>query len=111
VTPGDGKLTLTWRAPLGSQGVYTVGWKTAVAPRNDASAAGDPSTGWVYAEGVAVTEHTIAGLVNGTDYDVQVRRVVIAEGADGKTAPGRWARAPRRRGPLGDCASGGPGAR
>ena len=95
VAPGDGSLALTWNKPWGPNTAYEVNWKASSAPDADATAPGDPSTGWV-APRVLLNgttwetkylfreEYTIGGLVNGTAYDVRVRQF-----SGGET--GRWA--------------------
>ena len=95
VAPGDGSLALTWNKPWGPNTAYEVNWKASSAPDADATAPGDPSTGWV-APRVLLNgttwetkylfreEYTVGGLVNGTAYDVRVRQF-----SGGET--GRWA--------------------
>ena len=86
VAPGDGSLALTWNKPWGPNTAYEVNWKASTAPDADATAPGDPSTGWVAprvllngstweTEYLHREEYTIGGLVNGTAYDVRVRQI------------------------------------
>ncbi len=75
VTAGDGALTATWTKPDGPVTGYQLRWKETAATNQDATTAGDPSTGWV--EGDEVSSPTLTAsagsLTNGTGYDVQVR--------------------------------------
>ena len=84
LTVGDGALTASWNRAEGPVTGYEVRHKESSAP--DSTAAGaDPSTGWVTrAHGGTGTTAAIAGLSNGTSYDVQVRAT------DGDTGYGAW---------------------
>ncbi len=97
VATGDGSLALTWNKLWGPNHSYEVQWKVSSAPDADATAPGDPSTGWVapgrarvvngvpqtlYATGTA---YTIGGLANGTAYDVRVRPLAYPH-----ETPVRW---------------------
>ena len=97
VATGDGALALTWNKLWGPNHSYEVQWKVSSAPDADATAPGDPSTGWVapgrarvvngvpqtvYATGTA---YTIGGLANGTAYDVRVRPLAYPH-----ETPVRW---------------------
>ena len=80
VTAGVGKLTLSWAAPADPGGTgaavtgYDVEYKEASAADRAATTPGNPATGWVDAghAGTATTAE-IAGLTDGTSYDVRVR--------------------------------------
>ncbi len=65
VTPGDGKLTVSWTAPTdgGSVSGYKVQWKSGSQEFGASHEEDDVPSG---------TSHTITGLTNGTTYDVRV---------------------------------------
>ena len=80
VTNGRGELYLAWTAPtdLGGTGAvltgYDVEYKTSAASDRAATTAGDPTTGWVaVAHSGTTASVTVAGLSNGTGYQVRVR--------------------------------------
>ena len=80
VTNGRGELYLAWTAPtdLGGTGAvltgYDVEYKTSAASDRAATTAGDPTTGWVaVAHSGTAASVTVAGLTNGTGYQVRVR--------------------------------------
>ena len=97
VTPGDGRLDLTWTAPeadSSTQGTvdgYDVHYTSATvgAVANGAAVDGntDPSAGWVaVSRSGATATQAITGLANGKDYRVRVRGRASNGGS-----PGFWA--------------------
>ena len=88
VTTGDGALTVAWSAPA----VAAATRVTAYDVRSIASAAADKADGnWTVAEDfwtAGSLEGVLAGLTNGTAYDVQVRAVAATDGAWSATATG-----------------------
>ncbi len=79
---GNGALTATWTKPAGPVTGYQLRWKETAATDQDATTAGDPSTGWVEGDEVSSLTASAGSLTNGTGYDVQVRAT------DGQTAAG-----------------------
>ena len=78
VAAGDGKLVVSWTAPTNTGGValsgYDVEYKTDAALDRAATIASDPGSGWVATTAASTaTSVEIAGLANGTEYDVRVR--------------------------------------
>ena len=83
LTPGNGRLGVSWTAPFGSFSGYGLQYKETSAPDRWSLTGGDPALGWVnhYQEihpGVSVAHITgnsavIRGLKPGTSYDVRVR--------------------------------------
>ncbi len=74
VTSGDTTLTVAWTAPAGATGI------TAYDVRHiETSADETDDANWTVEDNAwtsgAILQHTITGLTNGTEYDVQVRAV------------------------------------
>ena len=73
VSSGDTTLTLAWTAPAGATGI------TAYDVRHiETSADETDDANWTVVDDAwtsGALEYTIAGLTNGTEYDVQVRAV------------------------------------
>ena len=88
VVAGDGALTVVWGAPsiaaTTTIGAYDVRYITNTAP--------DKADGnWAVVEGFWTSgslDGVLAGLTNGTGYDVQVRAVAATDGAWSATAVG-----------------------
>ena len=88
VTPGDGKLFLSSEAPLGAVTGYEVQYRHSAA--TGTAVTGNPGTGWVALDR-AGPEATVAGLTNGTRYDVRIRAVNVDARSDwtaGSGTPG-----------------------
>ena len=83
VTAGAGSLTVTWTAPASDGGSPV----TSYDLRHIETVATDRTDGdWTVEEGVWTSgdlSHTVAGLTDGVDYDVEVR-------AANATGPGAW---------------------
>ena len=91
LTPGADFLTITWAAPTGSPESAIIAYDL----RYIESAASDKSdVNWTVVDnawtaGSGASSYRIAGLTNGTRYDVQVRAVTAAgDGPWSATAPG-----------------------
>ncbi len=88
ITAGDGALTVSWSAPA----VDATTTISAYDVRSIASAATDKADGaWTVVEGfwtAGSLDAVLAGLTNGTGYDVQVRAVADTDGAWSDTATG-----------------------
>ena len=88
VTSGDGAVTVRWSAPA----VAATTKITAYDARYITSAASDKSDAkWAVVEGFRTSgslDGVLAGLTNGTGYDVQVRAVAATDGAWSATAVG-----------------------
>ena len=90
ITAGAGSLTLAWGAPDETGGPAIIAYDL----RYIESAASDKSdANWIVAEdvwtGSGLLEHTLTGLTNGVQYDVQVRAVSSAiDGVWSATATG-----------------------
>ncbi len=86
ITPADGSLSVAWTAPTGVTGI------TAYDLRYIESAAPDKAdANWTVVEGFWTSgslHGVLAGLTNGTGYDVQVRAVAATDGAWSATATG-----------------------
>ena len=83
LTPGSGKLSASWRKPVGPVTGYELRYKQTTAADQDATTQDDPSTGWVTStSSITTTSAEITGLTNDTGYDVQVRAT------DGQTQTG-----------------------
>ncbi len=88
VIAGDGALTVAWNAPA----VAAATRVTAYDVRSITSAATDKADGaWTVVEGfwtAGSLDGVLAGLTNGTGYDVQVRAAAATDGAWSATATG-----------------------
>ncbi len=88
VIAGDGALTVAWNAPA----VAAATRVTAYDVRSITSAATDKADGaWTVVEGfwtAGSLDGVLAGLTNGTGYDVQVRAVAATDGAWSATLTG-----------------------
>ena len=83
LTAESGKLSASWRKPVGPVTGYQLRYKETAAADQAASTPNDPSTGWVTStSSITTTSQEITGLTNGTGYDVQVRAT------DGQTQTG-----------------------
>ena len=88
VAPQDAKLVVTWQAPRDDGGAavtaYHVRWKAAAAATYEAAEIAPSPAG---------PTHTITGLTNGTNYQVQV----AAENEAGESAAAAGAAVPRKK--------------
>ena len=88
VVAGDGALTIVWNAPVVAP-TTTIG---AYDVRHIESAATDKATPtgrwWMISGPPGDLDGVLAGLTNGTGYDVQVRAVAVTDGAWSATATG-----------------------
>ena len=83
VAPGDGQLTLTWKAPAGDLGPYELEYTSAsrTAVADGATATGnDAAVAWVRAglqgePAATAISYTITGLTNGRTYRVRLLAV------------------------------------
>ena len=83
VTPGTGKLDLTWTAPPGTVTGYEVHYTASQLVADDAAVGTTVATQWVDAghTGTAALQ-TISGLSNGTVYRLRVRAVSAGGDSD-----------------------------
>ena len=82
VSAGDGQLDLSWSAPAGTVGGYTVQYKKASTSGDTVT--GDADTGWVEITGITDTMYTITDLENDAEYVVRAR--AANAGGDGPWA-------------------------
>ena len=83
LNPGAQSLTASWEKPDGPVAGYQLRYKEELAPDQDATTPGDPSTGWIIITPSGIgTSAEITGLTQGTAYHVQVRA------NDGQAQPG-----------------------
>ena len=88
VTPGDGKLDLSWTASPGAAS-YHVDYTTSVSVAAGAAASGsDETAAWVRTGTVTTASHTISNLTNLQRYRVRVRAVNAAGQSPWKHAAG-----------------------
>ena len=90
ITPGNRALSAAWSAPSNTGGFAIISYDMRYI-RNDASDKVDPNN-WTLREDIwesGSLEHTITGLTNGVEYDVQVRAVnAVGNGLWSATATG-----------------------
>ena len=83
LTPGNGRLGVSWTTPAGSFSGYGLQYKETSAPDRRSLTGGDPALGWVdhfqrlhgdsFVAHVTGNSAVIRGLKPGTSYDVRVR--------------------------------------
>ena len=78
LTPDDQELTVTWHAPNDTGGVAITGYHIRYIQSDEAATNKQVDGNWTeetFAGALTDLEHTIDGLTNSTEYDVQVRAV------------------------------------
>ena len=104
VSPGDALLTVAWTAPVGETGITAYDVRHIETGEDETD-----DTKWTVVDDAwtsGTLEHTITGLDNGTQYDLQMRTVTTTDGAWSGTSTGT----PQIPGPVLTALTAGDGA-